>query len=87
MVTKHEYVMYDLVNNAVWVSYGPKKYSKTYRFKTQREAYAKARQLALKLGYPIYDKYYGKMVSPKKAATKKRKKASTSYFGFFRSGI
>jgi len=72
MTNKEQYVAYDLVNRVAYVSYGKNKFGKTYKFKTQKQAYAKARELSLKTGYPIYDTVYHRTIRPRKT-TKKRK--------------
>ena len=88
MANKEQYVVYDLVNNVAYVSYGKNKFGKTYKFKTQKQAYAKARELSFKTGYPIYDKLYGRLVKPKKAKRRTRaKRTSTPRSGFGFDGL
>ena len=81
---KEEYVVYDRMNNAVWVNY-KNRFGKHHRFKTQKQAYAKARQLALQKKMPIYDKMEGKDLTPKRTPKKRTtpKRSSTGFDGLW----
>ena len=81
-MTTVDYVTYDLVNNSVWLVYKGGKTGKILKFGTQKQAYKKARELALKHKVFVFDKYYSKMITPKhaKKTTKKPKPRSSTGF-------